>query len=223
MINRKSTKQNEWDKFSSYKQRGEWVELQFMAQAARRRFAISKPWGDTQSYDVGIEHSQNFLRVQVKSTAYRVGAGYLCQFKPNFKKKHDYSLEEIDLFAAYVIPEGAWYLIPAVLLLGARRRTMAMLCPMRPPAKKASYRYERYREAWSLLTKTRAELAQFKHPPPPPSHHRKPASRRVTRASLPRPVNIRPDLKGRDKTRLDLKGRGHHLGTMAHANAHKRK
>ncbi|MGD1081058.1 MAG: group I intron-associated PD-(D/E)XK endonuclease [Candidatus Sulfotelmatobacter sp.] len=156
----KSSRQNDWERFSNFKQRGEWVELQFMAQAARRRFAISKPWGETQAYDVGIEYAPNFLRVQVKSTTYRMGAGYLCQFKPNHKKKRDYSLEEIDLFAAYVIPEHVWYLIPAVLLLGTRRRTMATLCPMRPPAKKASYRYECYREAWNLLTRGRTELAQ---------------------------------------------------------------
>jgi hypothetical protein len=150
----------DWERFSSFKQRGEWVELQFMAQAAQRRFAISKPWGDTQAYDVGIEHGSNFLRVQVKSTTSRSGAGYRCMFKPNYLKKRDYSLKEIDLFAAYVIPEDAWYLIPAVLLLGERRKTMAMLSPVRPPAKKASYRYECYREDWSLLTKSRTELVQ---------------------------------------------------------------
>ncbi|HEY3975586.1 MAG TPA: group I intron-associated PD-(D/E)XK endonuclease [Candidatus Sulfotelmatobacter sp.] len=150
-----------WERFTSYKQRGEWVELQFMAQAAKRLFDVSKPWGDTRAYDVGIEHAQNFLRVQVKSTTYRVGAGYLCQFKPNYLKETDYSLKQIDLFAAYVIPMDAWYLIPAVLLLGKRRLTMAMLCPIVPPAKKACYRYECYREAWNLLKKSRSELAKY--------------------------------------------------------------
>jgi hypothetical protein len=182
MSNRKSTKQNEWDKFSSFKQRGEWVELHFMAQAALRQFNVSRPWGDNLAYDVGVEHAQNFLRVQVKSTTVRRGAGYSCQCVPS--KKHRYSLSEIDLFAAYVIPEDAWYLIPAVLLLGKRRHSTPPLCPVVPPARKASYRYECYREAWKLLTKSRAELAQFKHPPPPPSHHRKAVSRRITRTSV---------------------------------------
>ena len=149
-----------WERFTSMKERGEWVELQFMAAAAQRRFAVSKPWGDTRAYDVGIEHGENFLRVQVKSTVVRSGAGYRCQFKPNHMKKHDYSLKDIDLFAAYVIPEEVWYLIPAVLLLGKRRKSMAMLCPVAPPAKKACYRYESYREAWPLLTKSRSELLQ---------------------------------------------------------------
>jgi hypothetical protein len=150
-----------WERFTSFKERGEWVELQFMAQAAKRRFAVSKPWGDTRAYDVGIEHEQNFLRVQVKSTTMRSGAGYLCQFKPNHQKKHDYSLQQIDVFAAYVIPENAWYLIPAVLLLGQHRKCMAMLSPLFPPAKKASYCYEGFREAWNLLKKSRAELGEY--------------------------------------------------------------
>ena len=51
----------------------------------------------------------------------RSGAGYRCQYTPNYKKKRDYSLDQIDLFAAYVIPHDAWYLIPAAVLLGKRR------------------------------------------------------------------------------------------------------
>ncbi len=150
-----------WERFTSMKQRGEWVELQFMAQAAKRRLAVSKPWGDMQAYDVGIEHGSNFLRVQVKSTTYRSGAGYRCMFKPNYLKKRDYSLDQIDLFAAYVIPVDAWYLIPAALLLGPRRLTMAMLSPVVPPVKKVCYRYECYREAWGLLTRSRLELGKY--------------------------------------------------------------
>ena len=167
---------HDWERFTSFKQRGEWVELQFMAQAAKRRLAVSKPWGDMQAYDVGIEHGSNFLRVQVKSTTARSGAGYRCMFRPNHLKKRDYSIDQIDLFAAYVIPLDAWYLIPAVLLLGTRRLSMAMLSPVVPPAKKASYRYECYREAWIPLTKTRDELAHCEVPPPPKSHHRKASS-----------------------------------------------
>lgn len=150
-----------WERFTSFKERGEWVELQFMAAAAQRRFAVSKPWGDTRAYDVGVEHAQNFLRVQVKSTTLRAGAGYRCQFMPNHLKKQDYSLTQIDVFAAYVIPEDVWYLIPAVLLLGDHRKCMAMLSPVVAPAKKASYCYEGYREASNLLTKSRSELLQY--------------------------------------------------------------
>jgi len=210
MTTGKSSKnsKNDWELFSNFKQRGEWVELQFMAAAAKRRLSVNKPWGDTRAYDVGIEHGPNFLRVQVKSTTVRSGAGYRCQFMPNHKTKRDYSLKEIDLFAAYVIPEDAWYLIPAVLLLGKQRRLMAMLFPVVPPAKKASYRYECYREAWYLLTKTRAELGQYEVPPPPKSHHRKAVSRRVRKISRLRLDSMRLDLTRPDLRPLDLKGRG---------------
>jgi hypothetical protein len=150
-----------WQRFTSFKERGEWVELKFMAEAAQRRFTVSKPWGDTRAYDVGIEHGQNFLRVQVKSTSYRVDAGYRCKIVPDTRSDRDYSLRQIDLFAAYVIPEEVWYLIPAALVLGKRRKSAAMLCPVVPPHKEACYCYECYREAWSLLRKSRGELQRY--------------------------------------------------------------
>jgi len=150
-----------WERFTSFKQRGEWVELQFMAAAAQRRLAVSKPWGETRAYDVGIERGQNFLRVQVKSTTNKTGDGYRCQMRPKHRKTHTYTLEQVDLFAVYVIPENAWYLIPAALLLADPKRISdVMLCPIRSPVKKASYRYEGYREGWSLLTKSRNQLLQ---------------------------------------------------------------
>jgi len=48
-----------------------------------------------------------------------------------------YTLNELDLFAAYVIPLDAWYLIPATLLVGGDHISDAMLCPVAPPVKKA--------------------------------------------------------------------------------------
>jgi hypothetical protein len=63
-------------------------------------------------------------------------------YYPTTVKKQDYTLEQIDLFAAYVIPVGAWYLIPASLVLGVRRITCVMLSPVVPPTKKKSYCYE---------------------------------------------------------------------------------
>jgi hypothetical protein len=161
MSTRRSSKRSNNDSyhFSTFKQRGEWVELLFMAMAARHGLIISRPWGETQAYDVGIEHKSTFLRVQVKSTTHRSGGGYRCMFRPRHRLTQTYTLNQLDLFAAYVIPLDAWYLIPAALLLGTRRRTMAALSPVVTPAKKASYRYECYREAWNLLTKSRTELA----------------------------------------------------------------
>lgn len=154
-------KSKEWRHFHTFKQRGEWVELEFMAQAALHGFSVSKPWGDCTPYDVGVEHGSDFLGVQVKSTTVRTGTGYFCQFKPNYYKQHDYTLDEIDLFAAYVIPVAVWYLIPAVVILKPKRKVGLMLHPV-DKLRKNRYRYEHYREAWHLLGKSREELLDTK-------------------------------------------------------------
>jgi hypothetical protein len=130
-----------------------------MAQAALRGLIISKPWGDTSAYDVGVEHGPHYLRVQVKSTTVRTGTGYFCQFKPNCHKKHDYTLSQIDLFAAYVIPVNVWYMIPASVILGPTRKQGLMLFPV-DVLKKNRYRYESYKEAWPVLTETRRSLTR---------------------------------------------------------------
>lgn len=61
-------------------------------------------------------------------------------------------LRKIDFFAAYVIPEDAWYLLPAAVVLQTRSLCL-MLCPVQHP-RKDSFHYEVYREAWTLLRKT---------------------------------------------------------------------
>jgi|SRR5580704_879375 hypothetical protein len=142
--------------FRNFKERGEWVELQFMARAVRKRFKISRPWGDSGPYDVGVEHGRRFLRVQVKSTSFRLGNGYLCGFSSNQRGKR-YMKWQVDFFAAYVIPEDVWYIIPAAPVL-KNKGTALMLCPVRP-MRRDCYQYEGYREAWKLLR------SQARHPP----------------------------------------------------------
>jgi hypothetical protein len=135
--------------FRTFKERGEWVELVFMARAVRLGFKVSKPWGDSSAYDVGIESGSRILRVQVKSTDCRTQYGYLCQFKPCAGSK-PYTLKKVDFFAAYVIPEDVWYLIPAeVLLLGKPKRAVTLL--PEKPRHQERYKCEGYREAWGLL------------------------------------------------------------------------
>ena len=143
--------------FKTYKERGEWVELLFMAAAASHGCHVLKPWGDSLEYDVAVEHSGGLLRVQVKSSSARNGTGYLCQFRRNYTADEPYTLDDLDLFAMYVIPENAWYLIPASVILTPPRKVAVTLCPV-TARRKDRYRYEHYREAWDLLSKTRAEL-----------------------------------------------------------------
>ena len=89
-----------WQRFPTFKQRGEWVELQFMAQAALHGYHVLKPWGDSLEYDVATEHNGHLIRVQVKSTTVRTGTGYFCQFRRNYLTRQGYTLKEVDLFAA---------------------------------------------------------------------------------------------------------------------------
>jgi hypothetical protein len=130
-----------------------------MAAAARRCFRVLKPWGETSAFDVGVEHRTNFLRVQVKSTTRRCGRGYWCDFTRHYRKVGDYTLEEVDMFAAYVIPVDAWYLIPAAVLFRDGRKG-TMLCPVAQPVRKNTFQYEGFRDAWWLLTKTRRGLGK---------------------------------------------------------------
>jgi hypothetical protein len=135
--------------FKTFKERGEWVELQFMARALRKGFRVSKPWGDSSPYDVGVEHREQFLRVQVKSTSYQLGNGYLCGFKPNQMSKSRYTTRRIDFFAALIVPKDIWYIIPAPVVLQTMSSTL-MLCPVQEPMRDC-FLYEGYREAWKLL------------------------------------------------------------------------
>jgi len=134
--------------FRTFKERGEWVELQFMAGAVRKGFKVSKPWGDSSPYDVGVECGERILKIQVKSTDCRMGTGYLCRFKPN-QHSERYTLKKVHFFAAYVIPENVWYVLPAGVVLSTKSMDL-MLCPVQK-RKYERYGYESYREAWAIL------------------------------------------------------------------------
>jgi len=137
--------------FRNFKERGEWVELIFMARAVRYHFNVSKPWGDSSAYDVGIEHGQQFLRVQVKSTSFRLSNGYQCGFRPNQKSRRQYTTRKVDFFAAYIVQQDVWYIIPAAVVLKTKSLCL-MLCPVRKQQMRSDgYCYECYREAWHLL------------------------------------------------------------------------
>lgn len=74
-----------------------------------------------------------------------------------------YTVKQLDLFAAYVIPVNAWYLIPAALLLGRRRIEGAMLAPVVLLPEGKGFHYERFKEAWGLLTRNRRQLHNYRY------------------------------------------------------------
>ena len=123
--------------FKTFKERGESVEALFMAASLRHGYKVLKPWGDSAPFDLALYFGNRIVRVQVKSTSCRVGTGYFCQFKPNYFSD-PYTLAQLDFFAAYVIMQNAWYLIPAKILLGGKALKQGlMLCPMQPLKEKS--------------------------------------------------------------------------------------
>jgi hypothetical protein len=146
--------------FKTFSERGAWVEMLFMAAASFRGYRVLRPWGEALPYDVAIEESGRLLRVQVKSTSHRAGAGYLCEFTHCCDGRvRSYSEEELDVCVGYVIPKETWYIIPAHRLTGRKGASAITLCQFAGVREKP--RYERYREAWELLGKDSRELAQL--------------------------------------------------------------
>jgi hypothetical protein len=102
---------------------------------------VSKPWGDSRSYDFVVGWPGHFLAVQVKSTTLEVEAGgYACAVCSAGKP---YAPGSFDFLPAYVIYDDAWYIIPAEEILG---QAWVIVHP-----RSAKSKYAKYREAWHLL------------------------------------------------------------------------
>jgi hypothetical protein len=126
------------------KRRGEWAELRFMADAAQRGLSVSKPWGESDRYDVGVEHNGTFVRVQVKSVVYREGPSYKCGIR-TCDSTRPYKLRDADFFAIYIVPEELWYILPAQVALASANRNICLTPHLE------GHRYQPYKEAWHLL------------------------------------------------------------------------
>jgi hypothetical protein len=140
------------------KRRGEISELAFALAAARQGFGISRPYGDSERYDIILDPPRSvsaddrtrprLVRVQVKSTAHMLHGMHQVAIKRTIKGGGyaAYKLSEIDFVAAYVIPEDAWFIFPLAHVLGL---TVLLLKPKRC---RWPHAYDRYREAWHLLS-----------------------------------------------------------------------
>jgi hypothetical protein len=122
------------------KVRGEWAESIFIARASEHGLAVSKPWGDSSSYDCVVGTPGRFVAVQVKSTTAELvtGKGYNCSVCSSGKP---YRAGSFDYLAAYVVPEDAWYIVPAKEIRGMKSISLST----------ETGRYEKYLEAWHLL------------------------------------------------------------------------
>jgi len=122
------------------KQRGEWAELCFMARAADRGLNVSRPHGDSASYDVGVESNGRFLRVQVKPTTYQIEGAYTCNLAGTRHRR--YARDTVDFFAVYLVPLDVWYIFPFEIVEG---NASLHLMPQK------GRKFSQYMEAWNLL------------------------------------------------------------------------
>jgi PD-(D/E)XK nuclease superfamily protein len=130
------------------KERGEWAELCFMARAAGEGLRVSKPYGDSAGYDVGVEciagkGERRIRRVQVKSTIYK-RRGECYSLNVMGPRRERYPSGVVDFFAVYLIPIDAWYIVPYEIV----GRTN---CSLHFTPDSIRHKYAKYREAWYLL------------------------------------------------------------------------
>ena len=111
--------------------------------------ADSKPYGDSEPYDLIVEHNGRVFRIQVKSVFTTSRWGYSVSVARNRQHKPivPYSAQEIDFLAAYVVAHDAWYIIPV-----AEIASLAHIRLYPEGAKRQDgAHFEKYRDAWDLL------------------------------------------------------------------------
>jgi hypothetical protein len=121
---------------------GELAEMAFQLAASRLGFSVSKPFGDNVKYDFVTDWKGKLLRVQVKSCRVKTKDKYRVQVTHGGKSQ-SYTDQDIDVVAAYVSPEDAWYLIPVNNIDGKN-------IDLRP-GKQSTGKYEKFFETWEIL------------------------------------------------------------------------
>src|SRR6266403_2195752 len=87
------------------KHRGELAELAFMRKAASLRFAVAKPWGESDRYDVVVRVEKTFWRVQVKSVLPFTPPRPHFLVQPKHARGKTYRRDDIEFLVAYIFAE----------------------------------------------------------------------------------------------------------------------
>jgi hypothetical protein len=127
------------------------AELIFVVKAASMGFAVSKPYGDCEPYDVVVEQNGRLLRIQVKSVFTTSRWGYSIAVhrhsQGQTRQMIQYSAQDIDFIAGYIVPHDVWYIVPVSEIAG---RAHIRLYPEGAKRQDGAH-FEKYREAWDLL------------------------------------------------------------------------
>jgi hypothetical protein len=134
-------------KIRTRKSDGEASEATFLARACSLGFSVATPWGDSNRYDLLVQHehadaSHGFWRIQVKSSQRYAEGRYRVRNGGN--QNIAYTSDEIDFIAAHIVPLDLWYIVP-IQAVGLAKGLRFY------PRRNSKGRFEKYREAWCLL------------------------------------------------------------------------
>ena len=142
-----SSKEAKGEKKRDTKHIGDLAEMEFMLQAASRGFAVAKPFGDNEHYDVLVDGRSRIWRVQVRSVSVSRAHAFVVKASwSDYRHFTPYTPADIDFLAAFMRGLRIWYLIPVEVIQG---RLTLSLYPL--GACRSGVEYEKYREAWYLL------------------------------------------------------------------------
>jgi len=130
------------------KRRGELAELAFMRKAANLGFAVAKPWGDSDRYDVVVRFESTFWRVQIKSVLGKSPSRGYYRVQTAHSRQHTYTAKDIDFLVAYIFAEDIWYVLPAHVV--ENKKSLCLTAGSKRSSSKRSS-IDQYREAWKLM------------------------------------------------------------------------
>ena len=122
---------------------GLYAESIFCAKAIKHDLRVASPLVDIYGYDFLIEANTNFHKVQVKCNGVGEKNGsYHFTTSCGSKNKKQYTSDEIDYFAFYLLDLDLFYIVPVFMI---KTKTIRIY------PEKSKCRFVNYREAWYLL------------------------------------------------------------------------
>ena len=125
---------------------GELGEVAFLHKAMSLGFVVAKPYGNIRRYDFIVEGGTSLWRVQVKACGSVMNGLYqMCTRRRVHGVALAYAKSDFNFLAAYIIPEDAWFILPAYEVVGHRSLLF------RPTGFQGRDPYMLYRDAWHLF------------------------------------------------------------------------
>ena len=88
------------------------AEYAFMSKIMSKGFDILTPVSPDAKYDTILYKNGRYIKIQVKSTTLIANSKYSAGIAYGTKTKDQYSSDDVDFFAIYLVPEEVWYIIP---------------------------------------------------------------------------------------------------------------